>query len=431
MGKSRLVHVVGAGLAGLSAATRLTELGHRVRLYESTGIAGGRCRSFHDERLGCVIDNGNHLILSGNVSTHRYLSRIHALDRMQLSDRAAFPFMDLATGRRWVCDFGAGRGIFKLLSNAFQGKGEASGAYGIPEASLREIVTSAYRFWRASEDATVCNLVGDMGDVYHRLWEPLSIAVMNTETETAMAKAMWPVLRETLGKGPDGCRPVLARDGLGNALVEPALDYLKSAGEGIRYSAGLKSLISIGNNLSELKFNDFSIEIAENDRVILALPIAAINELLPSIQTPNEYRPIINAHFGVSGDSSELTIIGLINGRAQWIFRKNGIVSVTVSAAQELADVPVDQIAEILWRDVCKAFNLGQERMGAYRIIKEKRATFAQTPEQNRRRPRHQTSFQNLFLAGDWIATGLPATIEGAIRSGETAANAAIRLSFQ
>jgi hydroxysqualene dehydroxylase len=105
---SGTVHIVGAGLAGLSAAVRLAEAGQPVALYEAAKVAGGRCRTFADPRLGRDVDNGNHLLLSGNASARAYLRLIGAADAMRTGE-AAFPFMDLATGARWRIVLGDGR----------------------------------------------------------------------------------------------------------------------------------------------------------------------------------------------------------------------------------------------------------------------------------------------------------------------------------
>jgi uncharacterized protein with NAD-binding domain and iron-sulfur cluster len=113
---------------------------------------------------------------------------------------------------------------------------------------------------------------------------------------------------------------------------------------------------------------------------------------------------------------------GLIGGTAEWVFRKHGIVSVTVSAADRLVDIASEELAAILWRDVAAAFGLPVEPMPPARIVKERRATFRATPAQLRRRPVTATRWNNLRLAGDYVDTGLPATIEGAIRSGLVAA---------
>ncbi len=410
-------HVIGAGMAGLSAATALVEQGRRVHVYESVGHAGGRCRSFHDDQLGCVIDNGNHLMLSGNRSIQDYIRRTGAQDHLVTAEHAAFPFMNVTTGERWTLDLGRGQGMWRLLMRRL----------GVPGVTRRDAL-SALRFRQASASATVFDQLGRTGAIYHRLWEPLSMAVLNTESESAMAAAMWPVIKETLGVGPDGCRPVIAKESLSHALVEPARGVLRKAGTDIRFNASLKAMDTRGDRITALRFNNQTIEIGSNDTVILALPIAGVNALMPAVQTPDDFRPIVNAHFRLPHKTHKLTLIGLICGEAHWIFHRGNIASVTVSAATSLINEPTQDIAERLWRDVSAVLQLnggspGACQMGPFRIIKEKRATFAQTPDQNRRRPTATTDFHNLFLAGDWIATGLPATIEGAVRSGMVAAD--------
>src|SRR6185369_14528642 len=95
------VHVVGAGVAGLAAAERLAQAGRRIVVYEAAQQAGGRCRSYFDEALGCRIDNGNHLLVSGNVAAMAYVSEIGAVGTFRGSDSAEFPFLDLASNERW------------------------------------------------------------------------------------------------------------------------------------------------------------------------------------------------------------------------------------------------------------------------------------------------------------------------------------------
>ena len=96
------IHVVGAGLAGLAAATRLAAGGHAIVLHEASPQAGGRCRSYFDSELGCRIDNGNHLLLSGNKAALFYIERIAALDTFERVAEAAIPFVDIASGARWA-----------------------------------------------------------------------------------------------------------------------------------------------------------------------------------------------------------------------------------------------------------------------------------------------------------------------------------------
>jgi len=114
-------------------------------------------------------------------------------------------------------------------------------------------------------------------------------------------------------------------------------------------------------------------------------------------------------------------MLGLVNATAEWIFTFPDRISVTVSAADEIVDLDREELARRLYKDVAKALGLPGE-LPVWQIVKEKRATFAATPEQNVLRPGAQTQWKNLLLAGDWTKTGLPATIEGALRSGQHAA---------
>jgi hypothetical protein len=156
--------------------------------------------------------------------------------------------------------------------------------------------------------------------------------------------------------------------------------------------------------------------------VILAVPGAGAARLVPDLVVPDDYAPIVNAHFRCSAPPEAPAFIGLIGGTAEWVFRKREVVSVTVSAADRLVDQPADELRDSLWRDVALAFGLPAEPTPPARIVKERRATFRATPEQQARRPGPATRWNNLHLAGDYVDTGLPGTIEGAIRSGIAAA---------
>jgi uncharacterized protein with NAD-binding domain and iron-sulfur cluster len=115
-------------------------------------------------------------------------------------------------------------------------------------------------------------------------------------------------------------------------------------------------------------------------------------------------------------------MIGVINGMVEWIFAFPGRLSVTISGADRLMTMAREELAEAIWREVAQVAGIAGA-MPAWQIVRERRATFASTPQQNARRPGAKTQWDNLVLAGDWTATGLPATIEGAIRSGNTAAD--------
>jgi len=164
--------------------------------------------------------------------------------------------------------------------------------------------------------------------------------------------------------------------------------------------------------------------------VILAVPPWTVQELLPGLVVPDAFCAIVNAHFKLAPPRELPLIVGLIGGTAEWVFAFPDRLSVTVSAADRLIDIESEALAQLLWRDVSAVHGLTQATPPC-RIVKEKRATFAATPAQNARRPSSSTQWSNLFLAGDWTDTGLPATIEGALRSGELAATLASRVTLQ
>ncbi len=156
-----------------------------------------------------------------------------------------------------------------------------------------------------------------------------------------------------------------------------------------------------------------------DEAVVLAVPPNIAADLLPGLTVPDAFCPILNIHFRADAAPG---FIGVIGGTAQWVFAKAGVASVTISAAGDLVDLSAEAIAARVWPDVRTALDLA-DPMPAFRVVKERRATFAATAAQERRRPGPRTALGNLALAGDWTATGLPATIEGAIRSGRAAAN--------
>jgi hypothetical protein len=155
--------------------------------------------------------------------------------------------------------------------------------------------------------------------------------------------------------------------------------------------------------------------------VVLAVPPYAAGGLVPGLQAPDQYRAIINAHFRLSPPGIA-PMIGVVNGVAEWVFAFDDRISVTISDAGRLLELSRDQIAQMIWQDVQRVTGI-TTALPPWQLVRERRATFAATPGQNARRPAAVTAWRNLVLAGDWTATGLPATIEGAVRSGNRAAD--------
>ncbi len=413
-----VTHVIGAGLAGLAASLALSDAGRRVIVHESANAAGGRCRSYFDKLLDRRIDNGNHLLLSGNRAAFAYLDRIGARHTIGGPDAPRFPFIDRRTGERWTLELSAGRLPWWMLHAARR----------VPGTRLTEYLR-LIRLQLAGPDRTVAEAVAP-GPLFHRLIAPLAIASLNTNLERASASLFAAVIRETLMQGGTACVPGFARDGLSESLVDPALAALRTAGAELRLGHRITGLQIENDHVRALLSPDGPIPLASGDGVVLAVPAPVAAELLPGLVTPDEFCAIVNVHFRLEAGPQEAGFTGVIGGAAEWVFVKPGIASITISAADAWIDRPADVIAAAVWPDVAAACALPEQAMPPFRVIKEKRATFAATPAQQRRRPVSHTSLQNLSLAGDWTATGLPATIEGAIRSGRNAAAALLEREY-
>ena len=405
------VHVIGAGLAGLAAAVRLTADGVSVIVHEAAGHAGGRCRSFRDEALGADIDNGNHLVLSGNHAALDYLDLIGARDSLSGPAVDEFPFLALETGSRWSVKPDAGAIPWSVLR----------GGGRVPGTSLGEYL-GGWRIIGAGPEKTVGQCLDTDGPLWRRFWAPLIVSIMNTEPAQSSAALMWRVLKETFGEGAAACRPLIAVEGLSPSFVDPAVQYLEALGGDIRFGRRLRSMTFADDRVAALEFTDGAVALGAEDHVISAVPAPVAAGLIPAISAPDRFSAIVNGHFRLSGAPPDQPFLGILGGTAEWLFVRGDIVSVTVSAADALAERSSADIAEAMWDDIVRAFDRPGTPLGAHRIVKEKRATFVQTPDQVKRRPPCRTRWRNLYLAGDWTDTGLPATIEGTIRSGFRAA---------
>jgi squalene-associated FAD-dependent desaturase len=415
-------HVIGAGLAGLAAATRLARAGMQVRLYEAAQAAGGRCRSYEDAELGCRVDNGNHLLVSGNAAAMAYVNEIQAAATFAPQDIAAFPFLDLKTGERWSVR--PTEGLLPIWMFRADRRVAGSRAWDYLQA---------LKLRTASERASVAQVLPRGSILYDRLWRPLCVAALNTAPEEASARLLWSLFAQTFGRGGAGLHAMLPIHGLSESLVDPALRLLTRRGSEAAFGHRLRALSMAGDNVAALDFAaKGQVEIAPDEPVVLAVTAPVAGDLLPGLVAPTEFRGIVNAHYRIepprsSAGGKQPPFIGVVGGTAEWIFVKPGHVSVTISAAERLIDRPGEQLAAEIWVDVARALQLGETPMPVWRVVKEKRATFAATPEQLRRRPGPVTQHHNLFLAGDWTDTGWPSTIEGAIRSGFAAADAVLR----
>jgi squalene-associated FAD-dependent desaturase len=405
------VHIIGAGISGLSAAVRLANADFKVHLHEATQQAGGRCRSYFDAATNLTIDNGNHLLLSGNRHALAYARSIGTEAGLVGPKRAQFPFVDLTTGQRWQLDLGESRLPLWVFDEARR----------VPDTGLLDYLALMPLLW-ASQGKLVGDAITCRGTLYQRLVQPLLLAALNVDPPEGSAGLAGAVVRETLLAGGQACRPLIAREGLSAVLVEPAIKLLQDKGASVRFGHELREFGISAGSVGELKFGDDTVAVGPGVAVVIAVPPRPAASLLPGLKTPSKFRAIVNAHFRFDPPRDMPPILGVVGGLVEWLFAFPQRLSVTISNADRLVEMPREELAQAIWRDICKAAGVEGE-LPPWQIVRERRATFEATPEQNALRPGASTALRNLFLAGDWTDTGLPATIEGSVRSGNRAAD--------
>lgn len=400
---ARTTIIVGAGVAGLAAAVMAVSKGDKVILLEAAPHPGGRCRAWPlaGEELP-LVDLGTHLILRGNRALHTYLNRIGADDGFIAPGPTPGALTLIGGTDRLTLPLGPG-----LLLKP-------------PAPLTRRALLAAHRLLRGGRIGDRLDLDSPTG---RWLWHPLVRAALNVDPPEGDARLLSAVLRQGLLRGTAAACPLVPRESLDAALIRPALAHLAARGAILRTTTPLRRLDRVEDRITALHVGNGDImPITPMSRVILAVPPHAAQRLLPDLPVPTESRAILNIHAVLPvpppGDAPEL--LGLIDGTGEWYLRRGARVAVTLSAADRFRNTPAAEIETAVKADLLRLYGSAPDHL---RLIWEKRATFAATPAQNARRPGPRAAgLLNLGVAGDWTATGLPATLEGAVHSGFLAA---------
>ncbi len=227
------IHIIGAGLAGLAAAVRLTQSGRTVVVHEATAHMGGRCRSYYDSITDMVIDNGTHLLLSGNHAALCFVKAIGSELGLQGPPEAEFSFVDRMNSEQWTLRFGDSRFPWWVFDKERR----------VPQTSIVDYLPLARLVWTKA-DKPIGKVIKCAGPIYERFLAPLLLAALNIAPREGSAKLAGAVVRESLALGGQACRPLLAREGLGAVFVEPAISHLQKQG----------AVISLEDELSRTRF---------------------------------------------------------------------------------------------------------------------------------------------------------------------------------
>jgi zeta-carotene desaturase len=432
------VIIIGGGFAGLAAGVALSEAGKRVCVLEQKPHLGGRARSFHDPTTGTVVDNGQHLFMGCYHATRKFLQTIGTSERVEFQPRLSVPFLD-RSGRITRLDCPDLPSPWHLLLGVLR-----SGSFTFKQKLEILRLGSDLRRARGEgsprDDESVTAWLtrrGQSEGLQHNFWDLLCIAAMNEDPRIASAKLFERVVKLALFSLPEDSKLGIARVGLSECYTTAATAFIEARGGQVLLSRNVKQLrIEQG----ACRGVDLDAETVEATEIISAVPWQQLATILPGDLLRNEAffggalalkpAPIISINLWFDGPITDLEFVGLRGTNVQWLFDKSHIlgasdhcVALVLSGAHEHVSKSKEELLAIAMKELGEVLPSAKNAKLLHSlIIKERFATFSPSPEAEPLRPAARTPIKGLYLAGDWTATGLPATIEGAVQSGYTAA---------
>jgi squalene-associated FAD-dependent desaturase len=437
--------VIGAGFAGLSAAVRMTKNGARVLVLEARARLGGRATAFPDRETGDLVDNGQHVLLGCYTATFDFLREMNVLDHVRVQPELALTMIDRSGHRsRLVCPtlpapFHLLAGVMEWDALDWRDK-LAALRMATPLAIARRQLAGG-RDIAASPGETVDQWLvrnGQTDRLREMLWHPLALAALNQQPEVAAAPPFARVLAEMFGSDPRASAIALPTRPLHMMYAEPARTYVESRGgkvvtgvtARVRVDAGGVRAVAAG-------------ELWTTGTVVSAVPWFALEALfepcppelskIVSRAGAMASSPIVTVNLWFDRPVLDVPFAGLPGRAMQWVFDKSAVfgdgashLSLVSSGASPLVDQTNDALIAAAHQELLEALPESRPaRLLRATVIREPRATFSLAPGQPSR-PESRTPVRGLFLAGDWLDTGLPATIESAVRAGHRAADLAL-----
>ena len=434
------VVIIGGGLAGLAAGVALAEAGKRVCLLEQKPHLGGRARSFLDPTTGSVVDNGQHLFMGCYHSTIQFLKTLGTLDRVHFQPRLAVPFLD-RDGRLTRLDCPDLPSPWHLLMGVLR-SGSFSWKQKLEVLRLGKDLRTARQSSAPIDGESVTTWLARRGQsegLQRNFWDLLCIGAMNEDPRIASAQLFERVLGLALFSSPADSRLGIARVGLSECYTAAAKAYIEARGGRVQTGCGVKQILIAEGACRGVELGG---EKLEGVPVISAVPWHHLAVVMPGelLRTEPFFAaalalrpaPIISISLWFDAPITDLEFAGLRGTTIQWLFDKSRIlsasdhyVSLVLSGAHEHVSRSKEELLAIALHELGDMLPaVRKAKLLHSLVIKERFATFSPSPEAEPLRPPARTPIRGLFLAGDWTATGLPATIEGAVQSGYTAARA-------
>jgi hydroxysqualene dehydroxylase len=439
------VIIIGGGFAGLSAGVALAEKGFRVALLESKPALGGRAYSFADPDSGDFVDNGQHVLMGCYTETLDFLDRIGAAKNLVFHHDLEIEMLDRG-GASAMLRTAHLPGPFHMSAGLLHYRHLTIGQRLRVLTGGLKLLAMQRRHRSALEKMTVAevmDLLGQSERARQAFWYPLSIATLNDEPEVSSAALLAEVLQRAFFSKRSDSAFVYSRVGLSDLYCAAAAEIIERGGGVVAMRAPVESIELENGSAVRVKLRDGIRLGAAN--IICATPSHQVARLLPNSLRAAPFfapiaelqsSPIICVHAWFDRDVTDSAFVGFIGTTTQWLFNKRrifemhgerhpGYLSFVISGARKLIDRTNDELLEIVLNDLKTMIpTSAKAKLVRALVLKEKHATMAPVPETFRLRPTTATPVPNLFLGGDWVQTGLPATIESAVISGRAAAAA-------
>lgn len=421
--------IIGGGLAGLTSAVNLCRAGVKVKLFEATPKLGGRTYSFLDQLSGNIIDNGQHIMMGCYYNTLDLLKTIGSMGNINIQRNLEITFVDKANG---IIPLKAYSSFypFNLLIGLLNYKAiSLTDRLSIIKTITKLLIIDPDKFEKYSVIEWL-NEEKQGTPSMEYFWEILVVGALNSKLENASAKLFINVLKQIFFGGNKAAGIIIPDVGLSEVFSEKAQQYIEGKNGEIFLSKPVKSIIINNKNVERIIFENG--EESNFDFVISAIPhyslAKIINVELESVKNFNpQYSPILSAHLWIKENLFQGKFYGIIGSPVQWVFNHKDYITIVISSAEGLINLDKDVITDLIICELEKFFpEFNKSLVTKSKIIKEKRATFIPNTHTLNTRPDTRTEISNLFLAGDWVNTGLPATIEGAVKSGRIAGDIVI-----